>query len=395
MRAAASALLILVAACQAPPPPGSSRIGPDSSLHDFSVGANGIATSWTEGRFPNKTIFTVRLDADGPERRARFPNLSLSGPSALAADGKTALAGAAAIASSLSPRANPVPDTLLWIQAETGRLLEKRTLPADSTLLSVHGPRWAPGPLALWRTGRTVGWASFSASTPLLGQSSGRFDPAVPAVVRDDAPLAALAALGRPALVVLDLRAGTELRRFPVDLKARPLAWTDDGRLLASGWSIAENAYRLELLDPRDGSRRPLASLQGEAESAAVRGTNALVIALDPDRRAPSGRNWMASRRLISLDLRAERLVWSENWTSRPGRLLGFDPDGRVLFEVTDSDQPALWALPAERAALAAAVPALDGSKAVGSRFLVLLSQWFLGLAGVAGAGIAIYIFRR
>jgi hypothetical protein len=295
----------------------------------------------------------------------------------------------------MSPRAAPVPDSLLWIEASTGRLLEKRGLPADSALLSVHGPRWAPGPLALWRTGRTASWASFSASSPLVGQFPGRFDPEVPAVVGGDAPLAALAALGRPALVVLDLRAAVELRRFPADLKARPLAWAEDGRLLASSWSAPDALFRVELLDPRDGSRRPVASFAGEPESAAVSGTRALVIVRDPSRRAPSGRSWMAARRLASLDLRAERPEWSENWTSRPGRLLGFDPGGRVLFEVTDSDQPALWALPADRAALAAAVPALDGVQLLGTRFLVLLSQWLLGLAGVAGAGIAIYIFRR
>jgi hypothetical protein len=103
-----------------------------------------------------------------------------------------------------------------------------------------------------------------------------------------------------------------------------------------------------------------LLEAEGEIESALETDRGLYAIAKDPTRRNDTGKDFLAPRVLLVSEMGGQR--WSVPWTSHEGEFLGSDSkDGRLLFAVTDRDEPAAWAISPTRSALTAAGPAIDG----------------------------------
>ncbi len=142
-------------------------------------------------------------------------------------------------------------------------------------------------------------------------------------------------------------------------LTGAPLALRPDGTALSARWMSETGRFVLESGDPKTGRRVPLLEAAGEIESAIETDRCLYAIAKDPTRRNDTGKDFLSPRILLVAESGGQR--WSAPWTSHQGRFLGTDPaNGRLLFAVTDRDQPAAWAIAPTRPALAAAGPAID-----------------------------------
>lgn len=166
----------------------------------------------------------------------------------------------------------------------------------------------------------------------------------------------------RPRMTVYDLRDKRQVAEWRVALTGVPLALRPDGTALSVRWMSETGRFVLESGDPKTGRRVPLLEAEGEIESAVETDRGLYVIAKDPTRRNNTGKDFLAPRVLLVAENGGQR--WSSPWTSHRGAFLGTDStNGRLLFAVTDRDQPAAWAIAPTRSALTAAGPAIDGKK--------------------------------
>lgn len=346
--------LMAFAGCRAPLPPGIELVSAGSDAHAFHWSPASRRLAYVEGRFPDRTYLNVLDLASGARTRRRFKGFVLGGGIALSRDGRRVLLDAGKIGPYAS-RSEPVERVLLVFDANDGRILSESPI---GSVAALGHPAWSPDPVAVWNAREGIQWESFGVS-PSSGILKG---PAAWRALLFDEPYLVVAEkqTERPRMVVYDLRDGHPLAEWRVALTGVPLAIRSDGTALSARWMPETARFVLESGDPKTGRRVPLLETEGEIESAIETDRGLYAIAKDPTRDNKTGKAFLAPRVLLVVERGGRR--WSAPWTSHRGEFIGTDPaNGRLLFAVTDRDEPAAWAISPTRAALSAAGPALDG----------------------------------
>ena len=297
----------------------------------------------------------VVLDrASGVATRTRLKGYVLGGPIALSRDGRRVLLDAGKIGR--DSRSEPSERVILVVDARSGSILSEDPLGASGVAALGH-PAWSPDPIAVWNGRDEIVWKAFGSAGGVI-----KGPPAWRALLFDE-PFLLIAEkqTERPRMIVYDLRGGVPVAEWRVALTGAPLALRPDGTALSARWMSESGRFALEAGDPKTGRRVPLLEADGEIETAVETDRGLYAVAKDPSRRNATGKDFLAPRGLLVFESGGSR--WSAPWTSHRGEFLGADPlNGRLLFAVTDRDQPAVWAIAPTRAALAAAGPAIDGS---------------------------------
>ncbi len=358
MRRAILLALAGFAACAKPLPAGIERVDGTSGAQAFSWSPASRRLAFVSGRFPDRTYLVVLNLASGKRLRERLKGFVLGGEIALSRDGRRVLLDAGKLSPSAASRSEPAERVILVVDAEDGRILNEHPVGVAGVAALGH-PAWSPDPIAVWNAKSGINWKAFGAESVggvLKGPSAWR------ALLLDE-PYVVVAEkqTERPRLMVYDLRDGRAAAEWRAALTAAPLALRGDGTVLSARWMSESGSFVLESGDPKTGRRVPLLEAEGAFESAVETDRALYAIAKDPARRNDTGKDFLAPRVLIVMESDGRR--WSVPWTSHRGEFLGTDPkDGRLLFAVTDRDQPAAWAIAPTRSALAAAGPAIDGN---------------------------------
>jgi hypothetical protein len=348
--------LLAAAGCRAPLPPGVERIAGASGAHAFSWSPASRRLAYVEGRFPDRTYLVVLDRAAGARTRTRLKGFVLGGAAALSRDGRRVLLDAGKV-SGFASRNEPAERVILDIDANSGRVLSETSIGASRVAALGH-PAWSPDPIAVWNAKDGVRWQAFGS-----GAAGGVLHgPSAWTALLLDAPYVVVAEkqTERPRMSVYDLRDGSRAAEWGVALTGVPLAVRPDGTALSARWMSENGSFVLESGDPKTGRRAPLLEAEGEIETAIETDRGLYAVAKDPARRNATGKDFLAPRVLLVVESGGQR--WSVPWTSHRGEFIGADPkDGRLLFAVTDRDQPAAWFIAPTRAALAAAGSAIDG----------------------------------
>lgn len=349
-------LLALLAACSKPLPPGVERIDGASGAQAFDWSPASRRLAYVEGRFPDRTYLVVLDRASGARTKHRLKGFVLGGGLALARDGRRVLLDAGKLGP-YSSRNEPSDRVILVVEAGSGRILSESPLGVDGAAALGH-PAWSPDPIAVWNGKDGIHWKAFGPNKVegvLHGAAAWR------ALLLDEPYLiVAEEQTKRPRMTVYDLRDNRQVAEWRVALTGVPLALRPDGTALSARWMSETGHFVLESGDPKTGRRVPLLEAEGEIESALETDRSLYAIAKDPTRRNDTGKDFLAPRVLLVTEAGGQR--WSTPWASRQGRFLGADPaNGRLLFAVTDHDEPAAWAIAPTRSALTAAGPAIDG----------------------------------
>lgn len=356
MRSRLLAFAVLLCACSAPLPPGVERLDAASDSQGFSWSPSSRRLAFVDGRFPGRTHLVVRDLASGARTRRRLKGFVLGDRLALSRDGARVLLEAGKLGR-YDSRSEPTDRVLLVVGADDGRILHEIPVGSGGAAALGH-PAWSPDPIAVWNGKEGIFWRAFGRA----GSGGLLKGPAAWRALLLDEPYLVVAEsqTKRPRMTVYDLRDGSRAAEWRVALNASPLALRPDGNALSARWMSETGTFVLESGDPRTGRRSPLLEADGEIETAVETEAGLYAVAKDPSRRNTTGRDFLAPRVLLVLEKGGQR--WSAPWTSHEGRFLGSDPkDGRLLFAVTDRDEPAAWAIAPTREALAAAGPAIDG----------------------------------
>lgn len=348
--------LLTLAGCSKPLPSGVERIAGASGAQAFDWSPSSRRLAYVEGRFPDRTFLVVVDRASGTRTRQRLKGFVLGGAAALSRDGRRVLLDAGKVGPYAS-RNEPVERVLLVVEAAGGRILTESPLGVAGVVALGH-PAWSPDPIAVWNGKEGIVWKTFGA-----GKSEGVLHgPAAWRALLLDEPYLIVAEkqTERPRMMVYDLRDGRPVAEWRAALTAAPLSLRPDGTALSARWMSETGRFVLESGDPKTGRRAPLLEAEGEIESAVETDRGLYAVAKDTTRRNDTGKDFLAPRVLLVVESGGQR--WSTPWTSHHGKFLGSDPvNGRLLFAVTDRDQPAAWAIAPTRSALAAAGPAIDG----------------------------------
>ena len=383
-RAALAGPLLMAAGCEAPAPPGVEAFGGDQAFF-YSEPSRKLA--FVDGKFPHRTRLSV---LDLTTRRLssrRLRGFTLGGPLALSRDGKAVLLEAGKITS--ASRNEPATRVLLLVDPETGTIEREDLLPGPA--VAVGAPEWAPAPVGAWRDEDDVIRKIYTA-----GREQDRPEQRLDSMKAKSAVF-----LPRPGIAwAQDEPPGVHARSdlqgafsWKSDLPPALHGVAPDGRLLASRWGAAFAGYRLESLDPRSGRAEARLETEGEIETALETPSALYAVAKDPSRSNPTGREWLAPRKLHVVERSGNR--WSVPWTYRRGRFFGVQPDGKLWFAVTDPNRPGAYRLDPDPKRLEAAAAALDGdlSGFAGSAQFVAM-RIALG-AVIALAMAALFLFRR
>lgn len=351
----AAALILALAACGKPPPPGVERIGGGAAAHDFSRTPDGGRVLFLERSYPEKTYLSY-ADRGGARGSFRLPGRALCGPLASLDGGRRALVGATKI----PPDQGRI---ILTVDVQARTIVRETPVPNVSGPFVLSAPSWSPKPVAIWPVrGGVWKWSTLGDDGTLAPKIIENAFAEEPPLICPDHPWgAALSGADKQRVIaVYDFARGAVARRVPAPPEARLLRASGDS-LLYSRWSPEDETYRLERLDVASGRSASVWSSTQPAEAVVDDGAQLLVVTRDRARPADSEAAWLAPRRLTALDADSGQELWSQAWTNRAGAFLGREgASGRLLFAVTDRDAPALWLLPAGRAALAAAAPFLN-----------------------------------
>ena len=347
--------LLTLAGCRPPLPPGVERItnAPDAQAFAWSPTSRRLA--YIEGRFPDRTYLVVFDRSSGAEMRRRLKGFVLGGAAALSRDGCRVLLEAGKIGRFAS-RSEPTDRVVLVVDANSGRVLSEHPI---TGIVALGHPAWSPDPIAVWNGMEGIRWKAFSPYGSVGGILHG---PAAWEALLLDEPYLIVAEkqTGRPRLAAYDLLVNRRIVEWRVALTGALLALRTDGTALSARWMPETGRFVLESNDPKTGRRVPLLEAEGEIESALETNRGLYAIAKDPTRRNATGKDFLAPRVLLVVESGGQR--WRAPWTSHRGRFLGTDPaDGRLLFAVTDREEPAAWMIAPTRSALAAAGSAIDG----------------------------------
>jgi hypothetical protein len=349
-------LLALLAACSKPLPPGVELIAGASGAQAFDWSPAARRVAYVDGRFPDRTYLVVLDRASGAKTKRRLKGFVLGGGLALTRDGRKALLDAGKLGR-YDSRNEPAEHVILLVEAATGRILSESPLGVAGTIALSH-PAWSPDPIAVWNGKEGIIWKAFGS-----GNAGGVIKgPAAWRALLLDEPFLIVAEkqTERPRMIVYDLRDNRQVAEWRVALTGAPLALRPDGAALSARWMPETGRFVLESGDPKTGRRVPLLEAEGEIESAVETDRGLYAIAKDPTRRNGTGKDFLSPRVLLVAEAGGQR--WSTPWTSHQGKFLGTDPaNGRLLFAVTDRDEPAAWAIAPTRSALTAAGPAIDG----------------------------------
>mgnify|MGYP001581860733 CR=1 FL=1 len=353
MRRAILLALLALSACSKPLPPGVERITGVSSAQAFDWSLASRRLAFVEGRFPDRTYLVVLNLASGAKMKRRLKGFVLGGGLALSRDGRRVLLEAGKVG--LGTRDEPDDRVILVVDADDGRILSETPV---GGIAALGHPAWSPDPIAVWNGKEGVHWKAFGPN-PIEGVLHG--EAAWRALLLDEPYLiVAEKQTKRPRMTVYDLRDNRQVTEWRVALTGVPLALRPDGTALSARWMSETGRFVLESGDPKTDRRAPLLETEGEIESALETNRGLYAIAKDPTRRNDTGKDFLAPRVLLVAETGGQR--WSVPWTSHQGEFIGTDPaNGRLLFAVTDRDQPAAWAIAPTREALTAAGPAIDG----------------------------------
>lgn len=360
MRSAILLALSALVACSKPLPPGIERVtnGSDSQAFFWSPSSRRLA--YVEGHFPDRTYLVVADRAAGSRMRWRLKGYVLGRAAALSRDGRRVLVDAGKIGPYAS-RSEPVERVILVVDAANGRILSENAIGVAGVAALGH-PAWSADPIAVWNEKAGIRWRAFGAD-----RSEGVLQgPAAWRALLLDEPYLIVSEkqTERPRMVVYNLRDNQLISEWRVALTGTPLALRPDGTVLSARWMSETGRFVLEAGNPETGRRAPLLEAEGEIESALETDRGLYAIAKDPTRRNDTGKNFLAPRVLLVSESGGQR--WSTPWTSHHGIFLGSDSaNGRLLFAVTDRDQPAVWMIAPTRAALATAGLAIDGKNAI------------------------------
>lgn len=347
--------LLASAACRQPLPPGVERLDA-SGAQSFAWSPSSRRLAFVEGRFPDRTYLIVQDFSNGKRLRTRLKGFALGGELALSRDGRRVLLDAGKIGPLAASRSEPTDRVVVVVDANDGRILNEHAV-GDAGVTALGHPAWSPDPVAVWNGKEGIFWKAFGGA-PTGGILKG---PAAWRALLLDEPYLVVAEkqTERPRMLVYDLRDGRFVAEWRVALTGVPLALRRDGTALSARWMSESGSFALEAGDPRTGRRVPLIEADGAIESALETDLALYALAKDPARRNDTGKDFLAPRVLIAVEKNGRR--WSAPWTSHQGKLLGTDPkDGRLLFAVTDRDQPGVWAIAPSREALTAAGRAID-----------------------------------
>jgi len=349
-------LSLLLGGCGKPLPPGVERVGsPGAQACAWSVAARRLAC--VEGAFPDRTYLVVLDLAAGVKSKRRLKGFVLGGGLALSRDGRGVLLDAGKVGELDASRSEPTNRVVLSVDADDGRVRAELPVGGAGTVALGH-PAWSPDPVAVWNSKDGIRWTAFG-RRPAGGLIDG---PAAWRALLLSEPYLVVAEKQneRPRMSVYDLRDGKRTAEWRVALSGAPLASRSDGMALSARWMSETGSFVLEAGDPKTGRRMPLIETGGEIETAIETDRGLLVVAKDPSRRNETGKPFLAPRVLLAVEKDGQR--WSIPWTSHAGEFIGVDPkDGRLLFAVTDRDQPGVWAISPHREALSAAGSAIDG----------------------------------
>ena len=356
MRRSVLLALSVLAGCTQPLPPGIERVvsGRDAQAFFWSAASRRLA--YVEGRFPDRTYLTVIDRSANLRLKWRMKGFVLGSAVALSRDGRRALLDAGKIGPYAS-RSEPAARVILVVDTGSGRILSETPIGAV-TVSALGHPAWSPNPIAVWNSKMGIQWKAFG---PDAVDGVIRGEGAWRSLLLDEPYLlVAEKQTERPRMTVYDLRSNLQVAEWRVALTGTPLALRLDGAALSARWMSETGSFVLESGDPRTGRRAPLLEAEGEIESAVETNRGLYAIAKDPSRRNDTGKDFLAPRVLLVAESGGQH--WSVPWASHHGKFLGSDPvNGRLLFAVTDRDQPAVWSIAPTRSALTAAGPAIDG----------------------------------
>ncbi len=352
---------VILAGCRQPLPAGVERVagGSDAQAFDWSQTSGRLA--YVEGRFPDRTYLVVQGRGVRTRARRRLKGFALGERVALSRDGRRVLLEAGKIGRFAS-RSEPVDRVVLVVDADSGRILSEHSIGLAGVVALSH-PAWSQDPIAVWNSQEGVSWKAYGkgASSPYGSVGGVLRGPAAWRALLLDEPYLIVSEkqTSRPRLAAYDLRRNRLAAEWLVALTASPLALRPDGTALSARWMPETGRFVLESGNPKTGRRAALLEAEGEIESAVETERGLYAIAKDPTRRNATGKDFLAPRVLLVVENGGQR--WRTPWTSHRGRFLGADPaDGRLLFAVTDRDEPAAWTIAPTRSALAAAGLAID-----------------------------------
>lgn len=348
------AALLLLAACSKPLPAGVERLASARDAQSFRWCAQARRLAYVEGHFPDRTYLVIH-DLGGRTTRRRLKGYVLGAGAALSRDGRHVLLDAGKIGRYLS-RNEPTERALLEIGADDGAVLSETPLGPGGAVALGH-PAWSSDPVAVWNAKDGLRWKTIGSSETggvLRGPAAWR------ALLLDEPYLVVSEKQSqRPRMIVYDLRTNEQTAEWRVALTAVPLAVRPDGSALSARWLPETGRFALEAGDPKTGRRSPLLETDGEIETAIETDRGVFAIAKDPTRKNTSGKDFLAPRTLVVLETGGRQ--WSVPWTSHRGEFFGADPaNRRLMFAVTDRDDPGAWAIEPTPAALTAAGRAID-----------------------------------
>lgn len=260
-----------------------------------------------------------------------------------------------------APGARPSGAALLRVDLAGGRVLRAYALPKGAQIFAAGDPGWSDGPVALLgaadglHLSRLADAGALAEEPPL---AEGRYGAAA---FQPDEPAVAAASWDEQGGRLLLLTPGASQPRREIRLRSPGLV-----RPLGGGrWLLTlEDEEGRDTAATLDASGRvsPLLSSPEPIETAAAGPTRLFAVALSSRGPFDKRHAWLHPRELLSAGLSGADKPSSLPWSQHKGELLAVDEDaGRLYFAVTDRDAAAVWPLPLNAAALAAAVPSIDG----------------------------------
>lgn len=339
IRFVALALSLAVAPSRAAPPSGPVPLEGTAEGHDYRLDPKSGKLLFIAGDYPFKTYF---VDVDlktGKSRRRAFPEYRVLDSFVYLAPADQALVAVLRGNDNLlgsGEEADANRNKLLQVSLEDGKILREIRLAPKASVTTLGKPAWTKTIFLLLNVDDKAFLKTFEPATGAVSAAVEIGDFKVEhAVFLDGSPTLVLDARSekKARLVTYDLVSRKILKDFPREAGFDALVAHGDD-VLAYSRPSGEVGGAISLLNLRDGASSELAKFEGDVESLLAGPGRVFAIAKDLSRPAES--NDLGHHPRVLCLIPKGGLMETIPWTSRKGRLFGFDPEtGMIYFSAT------------------------------------------------------------
>lgn len=251
-------------------------------------------------------------------------------------------------------------DRLVHVSLRDGTLLKELSLAKKTSIVALGHPGWSDKIFVVLNSDDKALLKVYDPATKSAADAVPLGDfKAVAAAFPEGAQIVVLGGvdpLKTAWLETFDLKTLKPLKKTRQPAAFEELQ-ADGARVLASYNPPGEIKTVVARVEPKDGSLRALATFDGGAESLAASDDELFAVSLDTSKKEKANDRGMAPRLITRIA--GDSSPAPSAWTSRRGRLVGYDARSKKLFFA--ATQPAdVWAIDAEASRLANAARELD-----------------------------------